>query len=66
MTSISSGDLPQPIQKQLSKKWKTLLNWMMDFWNLHQILNFLLEKDDSHTLCISEMKDCKRRGQKMS
>ena len=33
--------LTQPIQTQLTKKWKKITNYLLYFWNLHQILNFM-------------------------
>ena len=37
-------NLQVPIQMQLSEKGKTFLNFLFDFWILHQILNILKEK----------------------
>ena len=39
-----SGNLSSPIQMQLSLKPKNFSNFLIHFWNLHQILNILKEK----------------------
>ena len=46
MTSILFViSVPQPIQMQLSKKIKSFFfNILLNFWNLHQILNILEHK----------------------
>ena len=37
----NSEDLRQPIQMNISKKEKKVLNFQLNFWNLNQLLNFL-------------------------
>ena len=37
-------NLSRSIQRQFSQKSKVFLNFFLHFWNLHQILNFFLEK----------------------
>ena len=50
--------LYQPIQIQLSKKQKTFLNFFATFIRFPSIF----EKPDTHSLFISEVRECKRRG----
>ena len=50
----------QSIQMQLSKKQKTFSEFYSVFFEF--TLNILRKKDDSHSLYISEIRECKRRG----
>ena len=50
----------QQVEMQLSKKQKLFLNFSLRFWNLHQILSIFQTKDESQSLCISEIIDFKR------
>ena len=54
--------LTQPIQIQISQKEKTFLNFFSPF--LKSIWNFehFQKNDDSHTLCISEIRDSQKCG----
>ena len=55
-------NLKQPIQMQLSQKWKIFSEFFFAF--LKSILNFTYfsRKDDPHSWCISEIKCSKKRG----
>ena len=54
--------LTQPIQIQISQKEKTFLKFFSPF--LKSIWNFehFQKNDDSHTLCISEIRDSQKCG----
>ena len=54
--------LQQQIQTQLRQKQSFFLKFLMDLWNLLQILNILEKKDEPHSLCTSQIRDCKRNG----
>ena len=59
----NNKNLPQPTGMQLSKKYVTFSKFFARFRNLHLISNFLKKKkDDSHSLCISEITDSKECG----
>ena len=58
----NSESLPQTIQMQLSKKLKIFLDFLLNFWNLHQIVNILKKRDDPHGLCIPKIINYERRG----
>ena len=55
-------NLTQPIPGQLSKKLKTFFEFFTAF--LKPTFNFEhnFEKDERHSLCISEVKHSKKRG----
>ena len=59
---LNSDDITQPIQIQLSKKQRTFSELFYKF--LKDWLNFehFEKHDDDHSLCISEITDCERRG----
>ena len=43
--SLCNGEnLHQPIQMELSQKQKIFFNFLLHFWNLHQILNILTKR----------------------
>ena len=52
--------LLEPIKIQLSKEKSFFLNFLLYFWNLHQILNSLKKEGEQHSLCISEIVECER------
>ena len=74
---LDRDELTQPIQSQIFKKEKKILDSFLNFWNLHQKLNILKKnmtlkgykiksfkkKNDPQGFYISETKDCQRRAQ---
>ena len=52
----------QPIQMQLSKKQKTFSQFFSIFSKSRIKFEHFEKKDDLHGLCISETRDCERRG----
>ena len=55
--------LRQPIQMQLPKKQKPFSEFFTTFLNFKSKFEHLEKKDDLHSLCIFEVKDCKKRDQ---
>ena len=55
-------NLQKPIQMQLSKNQKTFSQVVAAFLKFTSIFQHFEKKDDLHSLCISEITDCKRRG----
>ena len=51
----NSQNLPQQIQMQLSKKQKTLSEFTFNF-------KFFEKKNNHHSICISKITDCEKRG----
>ena len=51
----------QTIQITLSEKQKKVLNFYVHFLILHKFSTFL-EKDEPHSLCVSEITDHEKRG----
>ena len=51
----------QTIQMHLSQKQNIFLQFFVRFSNVHEISN-ISNKDDSHSLCISEITDHERRA----
>ena len=58
---LNGDNLTQPIQMELSQKQKTFSGLFFAF--LKSILNFkhFSQKDEPHSLCISEIKGCEKR-----
>ena len=58
---LNRDNLAQQIQIQLSQKQKTFSQFFAAF--LKSLLNFIhfQKKDDSHSWCISEIKDSEKR-----
>ena len=59
---LSRDNFVQPNQMDLSQKQKTFSKFFLHFPNLHQIWNIYKQKDDAHSLCISEITDSERCG----
>ena len=59
---LSRDNLTQPIQMQLSKEQKKISEFLFPFLKFR--LNFVhfRNKDDSHSLCISDIADCEKHG----
>ena len=55
--------LRQPIQMQLPKKQKRFSEFFTTFLNFKSKFEHLEKKDDLHSLCIFEVRDCKKRDQ---
>ena len=47
----------------IKKDTKNLVNFLLYFGNLHQILNNLENQDGPHSSCFFEITDCERFGQ---
>ena len=58
---INRTNLTQPIQMQLSQKYKTFLIFFCIFQMFIMFRTFL-KKDDPHILCISENTGSEKRG----
>ena len=54
--------LQQSIQIQISKEEKTTSERFTTFLKSNLNLKYFLKKDDPHSLCISEITECERRG----
>ena len=54
--------LMQSIQMQLSQKLKNCSYFFSVFFELRLIFEHFEKKDDPHSLCISEIRDCERPG----
>ena len=52
----------QQIPRELSKKLKCFLNFLLYFWNLNLILNIGKKKDERHSFCISQVIDGEKGG----
>ena len=52
----------QPIQMQLSKKQKRFSEFFTAFLNFKSKFEHFEKKDDLHSSCIFEVRDCKKRG----
>ena len=52
----------QQVQTPFSLKKKLFLNFLLRFWNLHEMENILKKKGESSSLSISEIIDSKRGG----
>ena len=57
-----SEKLPPPVQMQLSKKQNTFNHFFASLLKSRSYFQHFEKKDDLHSLCISEITDCKRRG----
>ena len=44
------------------KNKKHFLDFLLHFWNVHEIQNILKRKDEYPSLIISEIMDCERGG----
>ena len=55
-------NLPQPIQIQLSKKQKKFSQLCAKFLKSDSNFEHFEKKDDPESLCISEIRNCERRG----
>ena len=44
------------------KNKKHFLDFLLHFWNVHEIQNILKKKDEYPSLIISEIMDCERSG----
>ena len=58
----SRENLLQPIQIQLSKKQKKFSEFFTKFLKFTRNSQNLEKKDESHSLCISEIRDCLGHG----
>ena len=58
----NTDNLRQPILMQLSKKQKTFSQFSAAFLNFRSNFELFGKKDDLHSLIISEIMDCQRRG----
>ena len=58
----SRKNLLQPIQLQLSKKQNFFLNFLLYILTSASNFEHFEKKCVPHRLCISEIRDCKRRG----
>ena len=58
----NSENFRQPIQMQLSKKQKTSFSFFASFRKSTSNIKHFEEKDDPHSLGISEITDCERLG----
>ena len=54
--------LPQPIQPLLSKKQKNLSEFSASHLNSTSNFGHFEKEDDHHSLCISDTRDCGKRG----
>ena len=65
--SFRNGEnLPQSIQRQLSKKQKHFSHFFANFLKLSSIFEHFKKKGDPHSLCISEATGLKTRGIQLS
>ena len=55
-------NFPQQFQTPLSHKKKHFLDFLLHFWNVHEIWSIFKKKDEYPSLIISEIIDAKRRG----
>ena len=55
-------DLKKQYQMQLSKIFKIFCPFFSSFLKSTSNFNYFEKKDDSDTLCISEITDCERHG----
>ena len=61
--SLRNNDkLLQTSQMKLSKKQKTFNHFFASLLKSRSYFQHFEKKDDLHSLCISEITDCKRRG----
>ena len=59
---LNSEKLPQPSQMQLYKKQKVFPQCVFAFLKPKPNFKHFLKIDESHSFCIFEIIDCKRRG----
>ena len=52
----------QQVQTPFSLKKKNFLNFLLRFWNLHEMENIFKKKGESSSLSISKIIDSKRGG----
>ena len=57
---LNRHNLAQPIQTELAKKQKLSWEFFSLFLKSRSIFEHFEKKDDPHSLCISEITDCKR------
>ena len=62
-TFLKRDNLTRPIQIQLSNKQKSFYQFSDKFLKFRSNFEHLGEKNDPHRLCISDITECKRRGQ---
>ena len=55
-------NVQQPIQMELSKKQKNFPEFVASVLTYTANFEYFEKKDDPHSLCISEITDCKRFG----
>ena len=61
--SLLNGDkLKQPIQIQLSQKQKIFSQFLSGFLKSRSNFEHFQKKDETHTWCISQIKDSKKHG----
>ena len=57
-----SESLTQPIQIQLCPKPEIFSVFLLNSWNLYQVLNISQKKDAADSWLISKIIDCKKHG----
>ena len=55
-------NLPQPGQMELSKKQKYFTDFFVKFIKPTSNLEYFKKNDEHNSFCISDIRDCKRRG----
>ena len=45
----------QQLQMPLSQKWKSFFDFLLHFWNLHEIENIVKKKEEYPSLIITEI-----------
>ena len=50
------------LKRHYLKNKRLFLNFLLHFWNVHQIQSIFQKKDEDHSLIIFEIIDAQRRG----
>ena len=61
---VNRDNLTQSIHMQLSKKQKAFSKFVVAFTKCRSNSEHFDQKHDAHTLCISDVTECERRGQR--
>ena len=59
---LNREKVTQPIQKQLPQKIKDFCQFFSTFLKSKSNFEYFEKKDDPHSLCISEIRDCETHG----
>ena len=59
---LSSENLPQPFQTQLSNKYSFFSQFFVAFLQFSSNFDYFENQGIPHSLCISEIRNCERRG----